>query len=129
MGGPSNTSDTSSSRSGASTGSGDASLGRGRGGGGAGGGDCPDEFRAILTGTERDNALTPNMLLDIQLDTSTAPSRVVAFDPVGGVTVGSLSGIPNLVKLIACIADGVGYRASVTAVDGGRVDVLVVKQS
>jgi hypothetical protein len=52
---------------------------------------------------------------------------VILVDEVTLATVGSLAGIPNLATLIRCLDQGVAYRAYVDRVDGGRIDVTVVR--
>lgn len=109
--------------------SGTAGQPKGMGGGGAGGPgglECPLKISAVVTGPAP--GITAGSWLEVQLDTSTDPPRVTLLDPAAGVTVGSISGIPGLNILIQCLNGGVSYRAYVDKVDGGRVDVTLVRQ-
>jgi hypothetical protein len=72
--------------------------------------------------------MTPGTWLDLVLDQSNVPPRVVFADLATGAIVGSLAAIPDLDVLIQCIRSHVAYRAHVDSVAGGRVDVTVVKQ-
>ena len=68
------------------------------------------------------------MALRVELDATRQPRRVVIVDPVTTTRVGAIGGIPDLQRLIDCLAAGVRYDAMVTAVDGGRVDVHIQRR-
>lgn len=87
---------------------------------------CPKKFKTVISGPAR--GLEPGAWLDVILDRTSTPSRVVLIDLAGGAIVGSLTGIPDLDMLIQCLEAGVGYRAYVESVAGGRVDVTVIQQ-
>ena len=91
-----------------------------------GGDDCPLKLRAVITGPA--SGVSPGTWLEVKLDRTSSPPRVVLFDLAGGSVVGSLTGIPDLDVLIRCLENGVDYRAYTDAVVGGRIDVTVVKQ-
>jgi hypothetical protein len=96
-------------------------------GSGPGAGDeCPPKFRAVVMGPAP--GVIPGTWLDLVLDQTSAPPRVVFTDLATGAVVGSLAAIPDLKVLIDCLKSQVDYRAHVDAVTGGRVDVTVVKQ-
>lgn len=98
---------------------------RAAGTGGEGDG-CPTKLKAIITSPAR--GISPGAWLDVTLDQTLAPPRVVLFDLTSGNIVGSLTGIPDLDVLIRCLQNDVSYRAYVEGVTGGRVDVTVIKQ-
>ncbi len=93
---------------------------------GGGGDDCPLKLRAVITGPA--SGVSPGTWLEVKLDRTSSPPRVVLFDLAGGSIVGSLTGIPDLDVLIRCLENGVDYRAYTDTVAGGRIDVTVVKQ-
>jgi hypothetical protein len=68
------------------------------------------------------------MTLRVVLDEGPPIRRALVVDPVAGRTVGAIGGIPDLKRLLDCLAAGVDYRAVVTTVDGGRVDLRIVRQ-
>ena len=68
------------------------------------------------------------MTLRVILDEGPPVSRALVVDPVADRTVGSIGGIPDLKRLLDCLAAGVTYRAVVTAIDGGRVELRIVRQ-
>ena len=108
-------------------GGGDSPPGGGPGGGGPGDGgppqdSCPARLAASVAGPAQ--GIAANSWLDVILQ----GSRVAFVDPVSGLTVGALMGVPNLAVLIQCLLDGVVYRAIVTSVSGGRVDVAIIRQ-
>lgn len=128
MGGTSRITDTTPWTAPAGSG-GDPNAGGGEGGGAGGSsGGCPRELETPLTGTDRTDLFEPNMLLDVVLDQTGPFKRVVAFDPVSQKIVGSVAGVPGLAKVIECLEAGVAYRANVVAVDGGRVDIHILRQ-
>ena len=89
--------------------------------------DCPLKLRAVVTGPA--SGISPGAWLEVKLDRTSAPPRVVLLDLAGGGTiVGSLTGIPDLDVIIRCLENGVDYRAYTDSVAGGRIDVTVVKQ-
>lgn len=93
---------------------------------GGGRDDCPLKLRAVITSPA--SGVSPGTWLEVKLDRTSTPPRVVLFDLAGGTIVGSLTGIPDLDVLIRCLENGVDYRAYTDAVAGGRIDVTVVKQ-
>ena len=93
---------------------------------GGGGDDCPVKLRAVITGPA--SGVSPGTWLEVKLDRTSSPPRVVLFDLASGTIVGSLTGLPDLDVLIRCLENGVDYRAYTDAVAGGRIDVTVVKQ-
>ncbi len=93
---------------------------------GGGSDDCPVKLRAVITSPA--SGIGPGTWLEVKLDRTSSPPRVVLFDLAAGTVVGSLTGIPNLDVLIRCLEDGVDYRAYTDAVSGGRIDVTIVKQ-
>jgi hypothetical protein len=88
--------------------------------------ECPSKLRAPITGPRP--GIAAGSWLDVQLDDSAEPVRVVLRDPIREEIVGSISGIPGLAVLIQCLGAAVVYRAYVDRVDGGRVDVTLVRQ-
>lgn len=105
------------------------SAGSGQGAGGlppGGPAACPDLILAALTGPVQ--GLAVGMTLQVILDDGQQFSRVLVVDPVAGRTVGSVTGIPDLKRLIDCLGAGVVYRAVVTALDGGRIELRIVRQ-
>ena len=111
------------------TSSGTGSTGQGSAGGAAGGSGgspaCPAKISASVAAPAP--GIAAGSWLDVVLDILTQPNRVVLVDSAGA-TVGSISGIPGLATLIACLASGVAYRAYVDRINGGRVDVTLVRQ-
>ncbi len=98
----------------------------GSGGGGSAPPDrCPSRLDASVAGPVP--GIATGSWLDVVVRGTGAP-RVVLVDSVSGQTVGALSGVPNLAILIECLLNGVVYRAFVTTVSGGRVDIAIVKQ-
>jgi hypothetical protein len=87
--------------------------------------DCPDRLTTIVAGPA--GGITKGAWLSVRIDRSGGQPRVVLIDEVTNITVGSLAGIPNLAILIRCLEDGVPYRAIVDHVDGGRIDVTVLR--
>lgn len=87
---------------------------------------CPIKFRAVITGPAA--GIMPGTWLDLVLDQTSAPPRVVFTDVASGAIVGSLAAVPNLDVLIECLRSQVEYRAHVESVDGGKVDVTVIRQ-
>lgn len=96
-----------------------------KGGGGAGD-ECPQKIRTVITGPAA--GIAAGTWLEVKLDNSTTPPRVVLFDLTTGTIVGSITGIPNLDLLIDCLARGIDYRAYTDLVAGGRIDVTIVRQ-
>lgn len=97
------------------------------GAGGAKGDGCPSEILATVHGPDR--GLTPGMPLAVSLDRTLPVPRVILIDPVSRQTLGAIAGVPELSRLIDCLAADVPYRAVVVTVDGGRIDVRIVRQS
>jgi len=96
-------------------------------GNGAGEDDkCPKRLSAAVTAPAP--GISPGAWLEVELDRTTQPNRVVLFDLASRAIVGSLAGIPGLNVLIECLESGVEYRAYVDNVVGGRVDITVVQQ-
>jgi len=93
---------------------------------GGGGGDCPHKLRAAISGPAA--GIGPGSWLEVKLDRTSSPPRIVLLDLASGTIVGSLTGIPDLDVLIRCLENGVDYRAYTDAVVGGRIDVTLVKQ-
>ncbi len=93
---------------------------------GGDGDDCPLKLRAVITGPA--SGVSPGTWLEVKLDRTSLPPRVLLSDLASNAIVGSLTGIPNLDVLIRCLENGVDYRAYTDAVAGGRIDVTVVKQ-
>ena len=94
--------------------------------GGDGGRDeCPKRFKTMVTGPAQGIAMGARLV--VTLDKTSTPSRVVLVDPTSNSTVGSIAGIPNLDVLLNCLELGVGYRAFVDSVNGGRVEVTVTQ--
>lgn len=91
-----------------------------------GGDDCPTKVRASITGPS--DQIVEGSWLEVHLDRSTEPARVVVFDAVAGEIVGALAGVPNLALLMRCLERGVDYLAYVEGVDGGRIDVILARQ-
>lgn len=87
---------------------------------------CPETIETVLSGPVED--IVPNSWLDVVVNRSPKAARVVVMDPVTQRPVGTLAGIPELAVLIRCIERGVEYRAYVSAVTGGRVDLIVTRQ-
>ena len=87
--------------------------------------DCPSRLATVVSGPAR--GISKGSWLEVRVDRSGAGPRVILVDDVTGSTVGSLAGIPNLAVLMRCLEDGVPYRALVDHVDGGRIDVTVIK--
>ncbi len=99
--------------------------GDGTGSGVAPGDPCPPKFTASVAGPVQ--GITAGTWLDVALQGSGA-RMVVFIDPVSGQIVGALTAVPNLAVFIQCLADGIVYRAFVTKVSGGRIDVAIVRQ-
>jgi len=95
-------------------------------GNGEGRDKCPKKLKAVVTGPAL--GIATGARLEVTLDSTSSPPRVVLVDPTSNSIVGSLAGIPNLDVLLGCLENGVGYRAFVDSVDGGRVDVTVTQQ-
>lgn len=87
--------------------------------------DCPSRIATIISGPA--TGIARGEWLDVQVDRTGGRPRVVLVDEVTSETVGSLAGIPDLATLIRCLDQGVHYRAYVDSVDGGRIDITVVR--
>lgn len=87
--------------------------------------DCPSRIATIISGPAA--GISRGAWLDVRVDWTGGQARVILVDEVTLATVGSLAGIPNLATLIRCLDQGVAYRAYVDRVDGGRIDVTVVR--
>lgn len=88
--------------------------------------DCPARLTTIVSGPAE--GITRGAWLRVRADRSDGQPRVVLIDEVTGATVGSLAGVPNLAVLIRCLEDDVPYRAIVDHVDGGRIDVTILRE-
>lgn len=89
-------------------------------------GKCPETLDVVLTGPEP--GIVPNSWLDVYVDRSAGSPRVLVRDPVRQIPVGAVAGIPELAQLVICLERKVEYKAYVSAVEGGRVDVLIMMQ-
>lgn len=87
--------------------------------------DCPSRLTTVVSGPT--TGITKGSWLQVRVDRNAGGPRVILVDEVTGATVGSLAGVPNLAMLIRCLDDGVPYRALVDHVDGGRIDVTVIR--
>jgi hypothetical protein len=87
--------------------------------------DCPSRIATIISGPAA--GLTTGEWLDVRVDSTGGRPRVVLVDEVTSETVGSLAGIPDLATLIRCLDQGIPYRAYVDRVDGGRIDITVIR--
>jgi hypothetical protein len=87
---------------------------------------CPSKISTVIAGPA--SGLLAGAWLDVSLDRTTEPPRVVLVDAVLGRPVGSLAGVPDLATLIRCLTSGVQYRAYVDRVDGGRVEITVIRE-
>jgi len=87
---------------------------------------CPKKVRASIAGPS--DGITEGSYLEVQLDQTSNPERVVLFDEATNSIVGALAGIPNLPLLMRCLKEGVEYLAYVEEVDGGRIDVILARQ-
>lgn len=72
--------------------------------------------------------LAAGTLLGVTLDLTGGTAKVVLTDIATSAIVGSLAGIPDVGMFIECLRSGVEYIAYIKQVDGGRVDVTVVRQ-
>lgn len=95
-------------------------------GGGGAGEDCPQKLRTVITGPAA--GIAAGTWLEVKLDKSSTPPRVVLLDLTAGTIVGSITGVPSLDLLIDCLEKGVDYRAYTDLVAGGRIDVTIVRQ-
>ncbi len=86
---------------------------------------CPKRLKAVVMGPAP--GIATGARLEVSLDKTTAPPRVILVDPTSSSTVGSIAGIPELDRLLDCLERGVSYRAFVDRVDGGRVDVTITQ--
>jgi hypothetical protein len=87
--------------------------------------DCPQRIATVIAGPIQ--GIANGTWLGVRLDTGQGQKRVVLIDPNSGNVVGALAGLPNLAMLMRCLEDGVSYRAHVDKVDGGRIDVTVIR--
>lgn len=87
---------------------------------------CPRSLHASVAGPVQ--GIAQGTWLDVQLDTTSAPARAILVDPVSEQVVGALQGVPNLGLLLRCLEAGVLYRAYVSAVVGGRIDLMLARQ-
>ena len=87
---------------------------------------CPPKIATSITGPAP--GIAAGTWLDVQLDKTSTPNRVLVYDPSARAVVGSIAGIPDLHVLIDCLNNGVQYRAYVDQVVGGRVDITLVRQ-
>lgn len=87
--------------------------------------NCPPRISTVVSGPAA--GISAGDWLDVRLDRTAGPARVILVDQVTQRPVGSLAGIPDLATLIRCLEDNVGYSAYVDRVDGGRIDITVVR--
>ncbi|WP_342148085.1 hypothetical protein [Methylorubrum sp. SB2] len=89
------------------------------------GGNCPSRIATTIAGPAA--GIAKGEWLDVRVDRTGGHPRVVLVDEVTLATVGSLAGIPDLATLIRCLEQDIPYRAYVDHVDGGRIDVTVIR--
>jgi hypothetical protein len=87
--------------------------------------DCPSRIATAISGPAA--GIAKGEWLEVRVDRSGGHPRVVLVHKVTFVTVGSLAGVPDLATLMRCLDQGVPYRAHVDRVDGGRIDVTVIR--
>lgn len=87
--------------------------------------ECPSRISTVVSGPA--GGITAGDWLDVRLDRTAGPARIILVDQVTQTPVGSLAGIPDLATLIRCLENAVAYRAYVDRVDGGRIDVTVIR--